>query len=967
MIFKFYHIICFFILINCSIKGQLYENNKINYGTDDGLPSSECYEIIQDSKGYIWFGTDRGVVKYNGYEFKVFTTQDGLNNNVVFHIAEGADGKIWFYDKTHQLSYMHNDSIYPYKYNHLLKEHINEISRTFGITIADNNTIYFSFSSAKNENIKGITDEGIVLYNPRSSNFLFNQVNKKVTINYNAYNFKYVDHSKNLVQYSVCYKNEKNELTNSITHNPNNTFISVLRATTDLKSLWFSHHNKLFELDENGNINELYSFNEGIIELEIDKHGNLYIGLLYSGLWVFPNANTKNKYKLIDNCSVSGFVRDKNGGIWISTLEKGVFYYPSNSFSNYTPSKGKKIDGIGGADNNIVYSTEKGELVNLTTNKPLKLEKNRSKPIRNIITLNKESFIVTADRALSYFYFDINKKPILLPTSCNDWLKVKNNLYGVNDGNIYQAFKNDYQSNLLFRGDIKFNCLESNFDNSNILLGSNKGIYQYANDTLFRWKKDEPLYETRVSDMALFKNNILFSATRGNGLIVHVKDSTPYIISDKQGLISNELDNIYINGNHVYVLSKEGMSLLSYDGEKFKITNYTNNNGLLSNEVNGVFEHDDMVWVATNKGITRFNLLQQKSNIFNSPVYLTSFKVLDQIIDNKQQITLAHQENEIEFSYEAISFASKGKINYKYQMEGMDNDWVFTQSRRLRYPRLPSGDFEFNISYQHPDKTWSEPITLFKITKNKPVWEKLWFYILIIIAFVGIVLLVVQRYIKKIKKEDEIRQRITDLERRALQAQMNPHFIFNSLTSIQSLIAQHNNEKAELFLVRFSRLVRTALNQSSTSYVVLAEELELINNYIEIEALRFSNAFDWFIKIEGDIEVEGIKIPPMVIQPFIENAIEHGLLPLDKKGLINISLKRIDDSMLQWSIDDNGVGRKVAGTKHKKKGRESKGIKLVKDRLFILNKKSTVKFEDLIDGEQSKGTKVILTIPYQNG
>ena len=171
------------------------------------------------------------------------------------------------------------------------------------------------------------------------------------------------------------------------------------------------------------------------------------------------------------------------------------------------------------------------------------------------------------------------------------------------------------------------------------------------------------------------------------------------------------------------------------------------------------------------------------------------------------------------------------------------------------------------------------------------------------------------------------------------------------------------NENAEEFLVAFSRLVRTSLNQSSQSFVTLKEEVELLNNYLKIEALRFEEVFDWNISIEETIDQGEESIPPMIIQPFVENAIEHGLRPLGRKGSLSIDIS-VKGKLLEIKIDDDGVGRLSASEK-KIMGRESKGINLVKDRLSLLHRDTEVLIIDKNDNGSSFGTLVVLMVPFQ--
>ena len=359
-----------------------------------------------------------------------------------------------------------------------------------------------------------------------------------------------------------------------------------------------------------------------------------------------------------------------------------------------------------------------------------------------------------------------------------------------------------------------------------------------------------------------------------------------------------------------------------------------------------------------------FDLQNVKYAYPDEPIYLTSIKINDKDVSLKDLSVLPYNRNNLEFSFEALSFLSQGKIKYRYKLIGIDLHWKETMSRELRLPNLPSGQFSFLISYQKPDMTWSTPTTLFKFEIEKPFWEEAMFIALSIVLITFLISLIVFRIINRAKARIHTQRTILDLERSALQAQMNPHFIFNALTSIQSLIAQNKNDHAEEFLVTFSRLVRSSLNHSSKSYISLEEELDLLNNYLKIEGLRFQESFNWGMKVAKGIDVEEISIPPMILQPFIENSIEHGIRPLKRKGNLSIIISPLNDEFLEIKIDDDGIGRLKAQKKNIK-NRESKGIQLVIDRLNLLNKRSVVKIIDKIETDDPKGTLVLIHLPYQ--
>ena len=962
--------IFFILLFLYTVQGycQQYEAYTINYGVNEGLPSSECYEIIQDSKGYIWFGTDRGVVRYNGYEFKTFTTKEGLNNNVVFYLAEGSDGKIWFYDIENQLSYFHNDNISLYKFNHILNNKIDKLTKPIGFSIDENETVYFSVSNTNSEKeiLKSIDKDGnLEFYDSKSCEILFEQKNN-IAIGYFGYHkpneTKKVPSRPNKY-YKICHSidNSDRELVLEL-EKP--FYVSVPRFIVYKDKLYFAHFNQLFLIEKGSPIKKVYEFNKGIIELEVDQNGNLYVGLYDEGLIVIPEGDSSQLYTLISNCSASGLTIDNNGAIWITTQDNGIYYIPQPSFKQHMASKNELVNNISGNTNSIIYSLYSGEMFELKSDKKLKLGLPYPSYVRNIIPIGKNGFISSLISTYSYYYKSIDDAPILINGASFDWCKTDSTVYGIFNGRLtnfnLQSLK---PTNIRQIYEYKLNCISNGFNNNVLFFGTNSGLYRYQNESFEKAFPEDPIYNARISDLVT-KNKSLYTATRGDGIIIKPYNKKPIVLSKKDGLISNEIHKIHVFKDMIYVLSKEGMSTVNLSGKKPKITNYTSKNGLASNEINDLFIRNDTIWLATNKGITKFNQKEVLINTFNSPVYLTSFKIRNKEVDIKTKRTFKYNENDLEISFEAISFISRGNIKYRYKLIGLDNSWKETMSRNLRLPNLPPGKYKFLISYQNPDLSWSPSSTLFEFAISKPIWEELWFVVLLIGTVAILIFLVVRQFILRANRKVEIQRKIVDLERRALQAQMNPHFIFNALTSIQSLIAQNKNENAEEFLVTFSRLVRASLNQSSQAFISLQEEIELLNNYMKIEGLRFEKVFEWDIHLSNEIVQTDIAIPPMIIQPFVENAIEHGIRPLGKKGYLSIEITEIKDGLLEIKIDDDGVGRKRS-KKKKIKGRESKGINLVKDRLFLLNKNSKVQIIDKQDNNMDCGTLVVLNVPFQ--
>lgn len=256
---------------------------------------------------------------------------------------------------------------------------------------------------------------------------------------------------------------------------------------------------------------------------------------------------------------------------------------------------------------------------------------------------------------------------------------------------------------------------------------------------------------------------------------------------------------------------------------------------------------------------------------------------------------------------------------------------------------------------------------------STPWWKTWWFRLLVLAGIAGSILGSYQYRVSQIRKEERLRseyeKRLTNVELSALRAQMNPHFIFNCLNSIDHYIIKNETRKASEYLNSFSRLIRLILQNSRSNYVNLRDELEALKLYMEMESLRFNHRFDYRVQVEKDLALDGIEIPPMLIQPYVENAIWHGLMHKEGKGKVELILSK-NNGYLQCIIEDNGIGRAKAATLKSKNStrKKSMGMGITKDRMNLINNlyntDTNVKIIDLVDSEGlGCGTRIELTIP----
>jgi LytS/YehU family sensor histidine kinase len=298
-----------------------------------------------------------------------------------------------------------------------------------------------------------------------------------------------------------------------------------------------------------------------------------------------------------------------------------------------------------------------------------------------------------------------------------------------------------------------------------------------------------------------------------------------------------------------------------------------------------------------------------------------------------------------------------------YKLEGIDEDWIQTNSNEpIRYPNLASGSYEFVAYFEDIDGGKSDAIR-FQFTIQLPFWKRWWFILISAFTLIGITAFFITNRDKSQREKQQLSQRLVQSEIDGLKSQMNPHFIFNSLNSIQDLILMKDFKSSTIYLGKFSSLLRMTLEYSSKPKIYIKEEVELLSIYLELEALRFENGIQTKVEVQGD-DIMQLTIPPLLIQPFVENALKHGLFQSQKaEKKLTVSFYKESD-FLCCSIEDNGVGRKAAQAYNEKKltNHNSYASKAIQKRVDLINQTLVTKIETkIIDLEE--GTRVELRFP----
>lgn len=359
--------------------------------------------------------------------------------------------------------------------------------------------------------------------------------------------------------------------------------------------------------------------------------------------------------------------------------------------------------------------------------------------------------------------------------------------------------------------------------------------------------------------------------------------------------------------------------------------------------------------------------------------YITEVLVLNRPFNfnlNESPFRLKYKQNFFTIGFSAKAYTMAKDVRFRYRLSGFD-DWTeITGHRFANYTNVPGGDYVFQLQAANNEGIWNEKILELPIYVATPFWQTWWFRTAAILLLAGIIYTIlryrVNQFRKKEKLKSEYEKKLANVEMSSLLAQMNPHFLFNSLNSIDSYIIKNESRKASEYLNNFARLIRLILQNSRSNYITLKDELEALDLYMQMEGLRFNNKFEYEIKVDEGIDTSVISIPPMLIQPYVENAIWHGLMHKSngETGKVEILLSTFDQK-LKCVVQDNGIGRgKAEELKAQKSStrKRSMGMQITRDRIEMINKlygtDTRVKIIDLVNKNgDSAGTKVELIIP----
>jgi hypothetical protein len=958
------------------------ELNYTHYTVESGLqlPSNEVYGILFDKDNVLWATTDRGVWRYDGYSYGQFTVTDGLKENTNFRIFSDSTGRIYVSSINNYLYQINGDSVRP----HPLSESIHGIGISSGfiqqITEINDGSIYLSFNRPGLLRFKsGETPAKIVAHRTDLGD-------ASVAIHYkpNEYYWdmlKLPDTNQHL-KTRVAVKKGWVYLTCGVV-DPKNSFRKDLSPIGEQEYI-FSYANKVFHIKD-GKLKGERSFNQDIIDIYADKSGNFWIGLEKEGVvrYVNNDLNSVPKHYLSGE-SVSGITQDHEGNYWFATTTNGIFQ--ANTL-DITVFQNGTTDA---KDNSITAMTSDGENIYLGTQTGLVLKGTKHQdddyhfrqipipsvdgPIRKLVYTPEKHLIVLNNNLmeidtlgkykginkLEYYPFDCFWKPN------GDWL--------VSFTGVIMVFHNDRMVRKWDEQDIPrmypagtnvktaINRIRCMFIDSGgrIWLGSqNSGLFSSRDSVIYPWVKKDSLFGKRIRGIVQSGENIWISVS-DFGIAVIRPDSSFIRITQKDGLSSDIIDVLFAeNDSVVWAGTNNGLNRITLErgSQKPGINYYTMREGLPSNRIFQIIKHKYNIWIGTTQGAIRLNPEFSKPPEVYPKLLPGPLLVNGKPRELTDSIILSPNENNLVFKFKTMNYRKPSSMRYRYKLTGIDNEYIVTYNLESRYPDLKYGNYTFCINSSYSENFDASTERRFSIQIQRK-WYETRFALILYATLVSVLLFIGFRLILMATKKREMQKRqLLQAEKRSLLSQMNPHFIFNSLNSIQHFIVQNDQFQANNYLTNFSGLIRKILDNSKKNLIPLNEEINTLSLYLGMEKLRFENGFDYQIIKDNRIDYYETMIPPMLLQPFVENAIWHGLMPLKTQGSLIISFSFSED-FYHCIIEDNGIGREMAKkVRGHKESHVSTGIQNVQERIELLNKMNKKRIQlTITDVRRSDGT-----------
>jgi hypothetical protein len=929
-----------------------WDYNYKHFGIDNGLPSSETYQVYQDRSGLLWILTDRGIVRYDGFRFKTYTVENGLSDNVNFRIHEDPNGNVWFIGYNGLLSVYEDGEMKPYRFNSILQKRFFTGHNIFA-------SIY-------------VTKDGSVVYGTNREEIVSINKKGKVTVLLkkliDTIHFFEFENQIVFSNYSMT-----NKPTTAFFHRNGKRFFwgkIYFNGTVRLKkhqgyyfimcgrSLFLNYDRKF----------KLFPDTHEVISLDSDGEF-LYVGYYKNGMKKYRFDKTRKQLVLVQHYlsehSVSSVCKDRNGGLWITTLEKGVFMISDEAFTqlSYTGKPVKEdIRFINGNKSKVIITYYVGKWQQLY---PPYLLKDYGKTLlwSNLIPY-RDRFAFQKNQLDWSDWPEVDDSYEFKPhyASGSSIVGIRLDSYKVDE--VRDSSREVFDLHTLHKFKIPGPYLRFYLvPHKKIFFVLNEGVFAFDIRSSLK-SSYKNILKGRISQLKYHKDWGLIAFSNVQGLFkIDIEHEKAREFAPDLNLGKQILTVFFDEQNRLWIASGKGIHLLTKKNGKIS-AKLLSRDLLSSREINDMYSYENLLYLATKSGVQKIDFLNVKKEMSANPINILSVRAFTKNkLLNVAEIYPAKTDL-IRIALGNIDLNRRNVYRYRFRK---DQTWTKSDKGEITLSDPADGKYNLEVAYLNLNNEWSKPKQLFSFEVEKIIFLRWYFILLYVVLIVILFYIILKLSIQSVNKKNYMLNRMMELERMALAAQMNPHFIFNSLNSIHSFLLYEENENAEKYLVRFAKLIRQTLANSRVSYITIEEEYDTLKNYILLESMRFKQVFSFRIDCDYRQLPSSPCIPPMLIQPYVENAILHGLVKRTSGGELYLKFY-VEDEALKVMIRDNGVGYSESRKKKRDSNHKSYGTQITEERLKSLQGKNkqafTVSMSSVDDSNQEfPGTCVIVSIP----
>lgn len=996
------------ILLALAFQAQAQEPVYRHITEDDGLPDNEIYYLYQDKKGITWISTNSGLCRYNGQSVQHFSNPQ-LKAKSTGCIKEDNFGRIWVNNFSGQLFYVEHDSLVI-----IQLPGVNYCSSTDPFIIGPKNQLVVTSSQGelavytpahKNKKDKPVYVLDTIVHslaqNPfYSSNGTLwaanangNSQHETIALTYDGHQVKYIPKQPGqFALHTAMFINEFN----------NNIYLFEREQTSLYKynGTGFSEEQKLnvpgFKI--------VMPLQNG--RLAFCTNSGLYIS---DKLQPAPHISTQ----LFSGQTISAFCEDGKGNLWVGTLSEGVYFIPKQGFNRLlsaTPATDyNKVTTIAaGPANKLILGFLNGELglvdrqLNYQTLQPANQLSTKVQGLyyhEALQLLNWHSegiyqshFSATDTKLHPYRGIGYATKDMVYIPKWNaallanpvDIQLISLDKTAVTE-HIPKGWAATYPVTTIYEKNMPWpqvSVMLSNersravyFDEQReTIWGADKnGITLYRqNGKTNILLNNEPVYATSFC----VHNGIIWTGTFSQGLIAIQQEKVSKQFMVKDGLTSNTIYKMLASGNHLWLATDKGLQYFDINKEEFFLVDKTM--GLPSYQINGMALVNNNLFVSTPKGLLTITDTIIFETDHQRQASIQSIYCNRNIIDTAKEV-FNTSENSFLFRVETPVYTNRALLRYQYRLKGLEKNFntVNLDDAVFEYRSLSSGNYQFELYLTDTKgKTIGQPV-FYAFTIKHPFYKTTAFLIFSVFLLSGIIYLLMRKRINQVKNRAQQKLKLAQLERdlkesqlSGIKAQMNPHFMFNALNSIQEFILLNDKKQANRYMGKFADLMRMTLDMTNKKDVLLEDEIKMLQLYLELEALRFEEHFTYTVNTENNVDKDHIRLPAMLIQPNIENAVKHGLLHKTGEKILEVHFSMKAPHTLCCTVTDNGIGRKRSSeiNAQRLKKHTSFATGATQKRLDLLNfgkkEQIAVQYEDLVDvAGNAAGTRVSIYIP----